>query len=115
MKLSIFAVLVLCIFQVNLAVADQYDYADDSVDLDEPIVTLISSTFNAEPYVYADDDVDLDESIVTLISSTFNAEPYVYADDDVDLDEPTSAVTSNSGSADEKRVSSTNQLSETAL
>jgi hypothetical protein len=89
MKLSIFAVLVLCIFQVNLAVADQYVYADDSVDLDEPIVALTSNTFNAEPYVYADDDVDLDE--------------------------PTSAVTSNNGSADEKRVSSTNQLSETAL
>jgi hypothetical protein len=115
MKLSIFVVLVLSVFQVNLALADQYVYADDSVDLDEPTSAVTSSTFNAELYVYADDDVDLDEPIVTLISSTFNAELYVYADDDVDLDEPASAVTSNSGSADEKQVSSTNQLSEIVL
>ena len=89
MKLSIVAVLFLCIFQVNLAVADQYVYADDSVDLDAPIVELTSNTFNTEPYVYADDSVDLDE--------------------------PTSEVTSNSGSEDEKQVSSTNQLTETVL
>lgn len=90
MKLSIFAVLVLSLFLVNLAVAEQYVYADDSVDLDEPIVALTSNTFNVEPYVYADDDYE-------------------------DVNEPTSEVTSNNDSADEKQASSTNQLSETVL
>ncbi len=85
MKLPIFAVLAVSLFQMNLAVADQYVYADDEDDYDygyvyadlvEPTTEVINSTDNTEPYVYADDH-DYDYG-------------YVYAD----LVEPTTEVTS---------------------
>ena len=85
MKLSIVAVLFLCIFQVNLAVADQYIYAD--ADLDESTIEVADSTYNVEPYVYA--DADLDESTIEVADSTDNN------------------VDSISGFADGKRVIST--------
>jgi hypothetical protein len=99
MKSLILAILAVGLFQVNLAAADQYVYADGMIaDLDEPTTEVADNTYNAEPYVYADGDIaDLDEPTTEMADNTDNN------------------VDSTIGFADGKRVISTNQSAESAM
>ncbi len=74
MKTLILAILVVSLFQVNLAAADQYVYADGILaDIDEPTTEMADSSYTAEPYVYADGILaDIDEPTTEVADNTDN-------------------------------------------